>query len=359
VSTREWGITYLTIFEKSLLEDKMKTIRSGLIVLLLLLCLASSAVAALSISIGLPNVQIGLNLPVYPTLVPVPGYPVYYAPNVDTNYFFYDGMYWIYQNDNWYASSWYDGPWGYVEPEIVPLFILRIPVSYYRHRPASFRGWQSNAPPRWGQYWGRDWEQHRSGWDQWDRRSVPSRAPRPDYQRNYSGDRYPRGEQQQSLHNQNYRYQPRDQAVRQHYDSQQSRQRASAPAQRGKQDVTPQRSSKPQPAVQRPTSNRKVEPAVQRAQPQRQVQPQRQQAQPQRQVQPQRQQIQPQRQQVQPQRQQVQPQRQQVQPQAQPQRQQPQDQKVRAPENGKAQGSRNDNGKEQEKNEGKGRDRNN
>src|ERR1035437_301470 len=110
----------------------MKKIRIGVIVLSMLSCTATFAVAQVNIGIGLPNVSIGINLPMYPELVPVPGYPVYYAPRVDANYFFYDGMYWVYQNDNWYASSWYNGPWGYVEPQVVPLFILRIPVSYYR-----------------------------------------------------------------------------------------------------------------------------------------------------------------------------------------------------------------------------------
>jgi len=213
----------------------MQRIRYGLIGLLMLLGLATSATASVSIGISLPNVSIGVNLPVFPQLVPVPGYPVYYAPQMNANYFFYDGMYWVYENDNWYASSWYNGPWGFVEPEFVPVFILRIPVAYYRNRPSSFRGWQSNAPPRWGQRWGHEWEQRRSGWDRWERRSVPSRAPRPDYQRHYSGDRYPRQiEQQYQLHRQKYRYQPRDTVVREHYK------------QRGDRRASGQQGSRPQ-----------------------------------------------------------------------------------------------------------------
>ena len=190
----------------------MKKVPYGLIVMLLLLCPVTYANAQVSvgIGIGLPNLSIGINLPMYPTLAPVPGYPVYYAPQVDGNYFFYDSMYWVYQDDNWYASSWYNGPWGFVEPEAVPLYILRIPVRYYRQPPVYFRGWQSNAPPRWGQHWGNGWEQRRRGWDRWNRSAVPARAPLPAYQRQYSGDRYPGVEQQRSLRGQSYRYQPRD-----------------------------------------------------------------------------------------------------------------------------------------------------
>ncbi len=88
----------------------------GLIILLMLTCSVSFARADVSIGIGTPNLSIGINLPTYPQLVPVSGYPVYYAPQVAGNYFFYDGMYWVYQDDNWYASSWYNGPWAFVEP---------------------------------------------------------------------------------------------------------------------------------------------------------------------------------------------------------------------------------------------------
>ena len=195
--------------------------RTGLVVLWMLLCSITSAAAQVSIGIGLPGVSIGFSLPMYPQLVPVPGYPVYYAPQVNSNYFFYDGMYWLYQRDNWYASSWYNGPWQLVAPEAVPLFVLRVPVRYYRRPPAYFHGWRSDAPPHWGDHWGNAWAQRRAGWDNWDRSSVPPPAPLPVYQRQYSGNRYPAVEQQQVLQSQNYRYQPRDAVVQQHYQTQQ------------------------------------------------------------------------------------------------------------------------------------------
>ncbi|HEX9240838.1 MAG TPA: hypothetical protein VF875_00210, partial [Anaeromyxobacter sp.] len=109
----------------------------------LLLGSVTSAHAQVSVSIGLPGVEIGVNQPVYPQLVQVPGYPVYYDPRASSNYFFYDGAYWVYQGDNWYASSWYNGPWQMVGPESVPLYVLRVPVRYYRSPPPYFRGWQA------------------------------------------------------------------------------------------------------------------------------------------------------------------------------------------------------------------------
>jgi hypothetical protein len=242
----------------------MKIKLFGLIVMVLLLFPATYAAAQVNVSIGigLPNLSIGINLPMYPTLAPVPGYPVYYAPEVSGNYFFYDSMYWVYQDDNWYASSWYNGPWGFVEPMSVPLYVLRIPVRYYRQPPAYFRGWQPNAPPRWGQHWGNDWENRRSGWDKWNRRTVPARAPQPTYQRQYSGDRYPRIEQQRELRNQSYRYQPRDKAVRQHIEQQ----KTPPPPQRGREHE-PQGRNPRQMEQQRPEQRQQGAPANQHTQP--------------------------------------------------------------------------------------------
>jgi len=188
-------------------------------ILFSILCTAATFAGAqhVSVYIGEPHVSIGVNFPVYPQLVRVPGYPVYYAPNAGANVFFYDGMYWVYQADRWYASSWYNGPWGEVGPEAVPVYVLRVPVRYYPHPPVYFSGWAANAPPRWGEHWGTAWVQTRAGWDHWDRASVPAAAPLPVYQRQYSGARYPQVDQQVVIHNQQYRYQPRETVVRQYY----------------------------------------------------------------------------------------------------------------------------------------------
>jgi len=244
--------------------------RFVLIALLMMLGSMTPAVAQVSIGIGLPGVSIGINFPIYPELVQVPGYPVYYAPRLNSNYFFYDGMYWVYQGDNWYASSWYNGPWGLVDPWGVPLYVLRIPVRYYRQPPMYFRGWRADAPPRWGEHWGNEWEQRRHGWDRWDRHSAPAPAPLPVYQRKYSGDRYPHAEQQHNLRNQNYRYQPHDALVRQHYQEQPA-QRAPAPSARGQQGM-PQEKSPRQQDAQRPNvpaPQQQSAPVAPRAQPQR------------------------------------------------------------------------------------------
>src|SRR5437868_11203395 len=88
------------------------------------------------------NVSIGINVPAYPSLVRVPNYPVYYAPGLQANYFFYDGLYWVFSPDGtWYESPWYNGPWYAVDPYSVPVFLLRVPVRYYRAAPSYFHSW--------------------------------------------------------------------------------------------------------------------------------------------------------------------------------------------------------------------------
>jgi len=164
------------------------------------------------------GVSIGINVPAYPGLVRVPGYPVYYDPQASANYFFYDGLYWVYQDDNWYASSWYNGPWELTSPDQVPLFVLRIPVGFYRQPPPYFHGWAADAPPHWGEHWGHEWEGHRNGWDQWDRRAAPRPAPLPKYQREYSNERYPHEpEQQHAIQSEHYNYKPREAVTQQHF----------------------------------------------------------------------------------------------------------------------------------------------
>lgn len=163
---------------------------------------------------GVPEVQVGINLPVYPELAPVPGYPVYYAPQINSNYFFYDGMYWIYQEDRWFTSAWYNGPWRWVSPHNVPAYILRIPVRFYQQPPPYFAEWPSSQAPHWGEHWGSEWSQRRRGWDHWNPNAAPPPAPLPSYQQNYAGSQYPAAAQRRKLHRHNYHYKPRNLILR-------------------------------------------------------------------------------------------------------------------------------------------------
>ena len=162
--------------------------------------------------------DIDVDLPQYPEMLPVPDSPVYYAPSVDSNYFFYDGVYWDYYGDRWYASPWYNGPWSYVDPIYIPTYVLWVPIRYYHKHPGYWHGWNTNGPPRWGQHWGNEWQARHNDYYRGSQRGN-ARAPLPEYQRSYSRANYPRAVQQQNmLHSQHYAYRPQERVVQQHYE---------------------------------------------------------------------------------------------------------------------------------------------
>lgn len=242
--------------------------RKALAVLAIMLASISASPAQVSFGFTSPGVSIGVNLPVYPELVRVPGYPVYYAPQVDTNYFFYDGLYWVFDGVNWYASAWYNGPWHLVVADAVPFFLLRVPVRYYREPPVYFRGWALNAPPRWGVHWGNRWERNHRGWDRWDRHAMPAPAPLPTYQRRYTRDRYPGATEQRTLESRNYHYRPRDRVVQQHVRQAPVR-NAQAPQRARSEEQARNASRNARPLAPSVTANRAAPPGEQRAAAQR------------------------------------------------------------------------------------------
>ena len=197
--------------------------RYALMALWLLLCPPALADVSVGVRVAIPGLSIGINMPYYPEMAVVPGYPVYYAPAFDGNYFFYDGMYWVFVDDAWYASYWYNGPWDLVEPEYVPVFILRVPVYYYRRPPVYFRAWVPAEPPHWGERWGHDWEHRHRDWGRWSPGEGPAPAPLPDYQRRYVGENYPHPEEQHVLQQRYYDYRPHDAVVRPQYQRQMQR----------------------------------------------------------------------------------------------------------------------------------------
>jgi hypothetical protein len=175
--------------------------------------------AAVPLAPAMADVRLSINLGGFPTLQPIPGYPVYYAPAVDANYFFYDGLYWVFDGANWYSSGWYNGPWRVVDPFYVPVYLLRVPVRYYHRPPAYFRSWRADAAPHWHEHYGREWADRRQGWDHWDHRSAPRPAPLPTYQRDFRGDRYPHDVQRQSeIHNRNYNWRSNDALVQREHE---------------------------------------------------------------------------------------------------------------------------------------------
>lgn len=193
----------------------MNMLRKTFIALAVLVLLPSCVVAPAE-RVGPPHAEvgIGIHVPVYPRLVLVPGYPVYYAPGLELNFFFYDGIYWVFHGNGWYFSYWYNGPWRPVQAVAVPGLILRVPLRYYRNPPGHFRAWREDDPPHWDEHWGRDWDRQRG--DDW-KHAPQGRhvAPLPQYQQGFSGKGYPQQiERQEELNRKNYHYEPQDPAVK-------------------------------------------------------------------------------------------------------------------------------------------------
>jgi hypothetical protein len=166
-----------------------------------------------------PSLGIGLEVRSYPHLVRIAGSPVFRDPRAAANYFFYDGLFWVYRDDAWYSSAWYNGPWQGTEPDLVPLFVLRIPLRYYRQRPEAFAGWRPDAPPRWSERFGRAWAGRHPGWERVDPREVPPPAPLPVYQQQFRGERYPQGpEEQHDVRTELYRHEPLEAITRERFE---------------------------------------------------------------------------------------------------------------------------------------------
>jgi hypothetical protein len=110
-----------------------------------LLVSGTSAMASdVKINIGLGVPPIVLTAP--PQLVVVPGTPVYYAPNIQANLFFYKGRYYTVANGVWAMAPAYTGPWAVIQIGQVPAPVVAVPIEYYKIPPGQLK---KHGPPPW------------------------------------------------------------------------------------------------------------------------------------------------------------------------------------------------------------------
>jgi hypothetical protein len=105
---------------------------------------ASAAGPDVKIDIGIGVPPIVLTTP--PSLVVVPGTPVYYAPDVSANLFFYKGRYYTVANNIWSMAPAYGGPWAVIQIGQVPAPVVAVPVEYYKIPPGQLK---KHGPPPW------------------------------------------------------------------------------------------------------------------------------------------------------------------------------------------------------------------
>lgn len=111
--------------------------------LLLAATVAGAADVHVGINIGVPPPP-AVVVPGPPELVVVPGSPVYVAPAVPYNFFYYDGLYYVFHDGYWFSAGSSGGPWAYVRH--VPRPVLAVPVRYYRVPPGHLK---HHGPPPW------------------------------------------------------------------------------------------------------------------------------------------------------------------------------------------------------------------
>jgi hypothetical protein len=108
--------------------------RSLAIALLLAACVLLVAPAQaevnVNIGIGIPIPAPVFVVPAPPAVVVVPGVaaPVYYAPGLEVDIFFYGGWWWTPNQGSWFRSRAYSGPWGFVQRP--PAVFVNMPHNY-------------------------------------------------------------------------------------------------------------------------------------------------------------------------------------------------------------------------------------
>ena len=56
-----------------------------------------------------------------------------YDPTMEPEALYYEGLYWHYYQHNWYVSQLQAGPWAWVEPVYVPVYVQQVPIGRVRH----------------------------------------------------------------------------------------------------------------------------------------------------------------------------------------------------------------------------------
>jgi len=231
--------------------NNMKKLLLGTILLALAIVIPIPTIAAVDISIG-----ISLPPPIVfeapPEVIVIPDTNnVYVVPNIDVDFFFWNGWWWRPWEGRWYRSHYYNRGWVYYN---------NVPSFYFDIDP----GWR-------GYYRDHNWYGHR-----WNYERIPSRRLQRNW-KSWNNNRY--WERQRTWGVQSY--QPRPKPQRQELRHQRQEQYQQRPeVQRHQQQMQQQQR---QPRVQQPQRQHqqpKQERQPQVRQPQSQQQPQQQQVQP-------------------------------------------------------------------------------
>jgi hypothetical protein len=117
------------------------------------------------------NVNININaplpplmVPAPPPLVPIPGTYAYFAPDVDVEIVFYRGAWYRTHEGHWYRAAEYNGSWRPVPHDRVPHVLINLPRGYRHMPPGQDRIPYGQVKKNW-----RTWERDRH-WDKHEKR---------------------------------------------------------------------------------------------------------------------------------------------------------------------------------------------
>ena len=100
-----------------------------------------------SVGVRIESVNLGIFVGDPPAMVSIPGTPVYHAPSVPHNYFYYRWQYYLFHQGAWFVAANCNGPWTVIALDHVPKPILAVPVTYYKVPQGHWK--KSVGPPPW------------------------------------------------------------------------------------------------------------------------------------------------------------------------------------------------------------------
>lgn len=156
---------------------------AALLALLVPALLPAKSEAAVSVGVsfhvGDPYRGLSLHFSSAPRLALIPASQVYYVPNYDRDLYRYGNTWYTKQDDCWYQSSSYNGPFVQIAVSSVPRPIWNIPNRYRRGWDGSqahaYSAPRYQAPTSYGRGWnrggnqGRNGNQGQNGWQRNDR----------------------------------------------------------------------------------------------------------------------------------------------------------------------------------------------
>jgi len=115
----------------------------------------------IGIGIGVPPPAVVI--PASPSVYPIPGSYVYFAPDVGFELFFQSGYWYRPYNGYWYRAAFYNGPWYYLPPSRVPVVFAHLPHNYYRIPPGQRLIPYGHLKKHWGE-WEKGYYKEEMGW---------------------------------------------------------------------------------------------------------------------------------------------------------------------------------------------------